>query len=284
MFITLNCSLSWKDTLLLKIINMSKNIRFFLIFILGFIIYYFFDLFYFKSIQHFIKELFHSKALAHVSAYSVTLIPIIITLKVLFPQKKIFNLLSVDKSIFKGFTLAFIGTFPILIGYIIHFKIAHTINFELLFINTISSAFFEEIIFRAFLIGILFRFTKLGFLSSILFGSLLFAQVHLYQSQNTIELIEIFAITFLGSVFFTWIYFEQDFNIWAAIFLHFFMNLYWEVFNVSENVSGNFYGNLYKLLSIILITGIVIYDKKKKKKTFQITGKTLFIKTREVQS
>ncbi|SIS97536.1 hypothetical protein SAMN05421786_103532 [Chryseobacterium ureilyticum] len=263
---------------------MSKNIRFFLIFILGFVIYYFFDLFYFKNIQHFIKELFRSKALAHVLAYTITLIPIIITLKILFPQKKIFNLFSLDQNVLKGFTLAFIGTFPILIGYILHFKIAHTLSFESLFINTISSAFFEEIIFRAFLIGILFRFTKLGFLSSILFGSLLFAQVHLYQSQNTIELIEIFAITFLGSVFFTWVYFEQDFNIWAAIFLHFFMNLYWEVFNVSENVSGNFYGNLYKLLSIILITGIVIYDKKKKKKTFQITGKTLFIKTREVQS
>lgn len=263
---------------------MSKNIRFFLIFILGFVIYYFFDLFYFKSIQHFITELFHSKAAAHVLAYSVTLIPIIITLKVLFPKKKIFNLLSLDQSIFKGFTLAFIGTLPILIGYIIHFKITDTISVESLFINTISSAFFEEIIFRAFLIGILYRFTKLGFLSSILFGSLLFAQVHLYQSQNTVELMEIFTITFLGSAFFTWVYFEQDYNIWTAIFSHCFMNLYWEVFNVSENVSGNLYGNLYKFLSIILIIGIVVYNKKKKKKPFQITWKSLFIKTREVQS
>ncbi|MBP2618430.1 CPBP family intramembrane glutamic endopeptidase [Chryseobacterium jejuense] len=263
---------------------MSKNIRFFLIFILGFIAYYASDLFYFKSIQHFTKELFHSKAIAHVLAYSITLIPIIITLKVLFPQKKIFDLLSLHQSAIKGFTLAFIGTSPMLIGYIIHFRTASTINVESLFINTLSSAFFEEIIFRSFLIGALYRFTRLGFLSSLLLGSLLFAQVHLYQSQNTIELVEIFAITFLGSIFFTWIYFEQGFNIWAAIFLHFFMNLYWEVFNVSENVSGNLYGNLYKFLSIILIIGVVVYLKKKKKNPFQVTWKNLFIKSREVQS
>jgi membrane protease YdiL (CAAX protease family) len=124
----------------------------------------------------------------------------------------------------------------------------------------------------------------LGFLSSILFGSLLFAQVHLYQSQNTIELIEIFAITFLGSILFAWVYFEQDFNIWGAIFLHFFMNLYWEIFNVSENVSGNLYGNVYKFVSIILIIGLVVYYKKKKKSPLQVTWKNLFIKSREVQS
>ncbi|MGU3374131.1 CPBP family intramembrane glutamic endopeptidase [Chryseobacterium sp. M5A1_1a] len=263
---------------------MSKNIRFFSIFILGFTSYYFFDLFCFKSIQQFSKELFHSKAIAHIMAYTITLIPLVISLKILFPKKNILTLFSLDKSIIKGITLAFLGTLPMLIGYYIHFNRVHQINFESLFINTISSAFFEEIIFRAFLIGILYRFTRLGFLSSILFGSLLFAQVHLYQSQKTMELIEIFAITFLGSVLFAWVYLEMNFNLWTAICLHFFMNLYWEVFNVSENVSGNFYGNLYKFLSIFLIIGIIIYHKRKNKIPFQITWKSLFIKSTEVQS
>ncbi|MEJ5103002.1 MULTISPECIES: CPBP family intramembrane glutamic endopeptidase [Chryseobacterium] len=263
---------------------MSKNIRFIFIFILGFVIYYFFDLFYFKSIQYFIKDLSHSKAIAHVLAYIITLIPLMITLKILFPKKPIINLFSLDRSAIKGFSLAFLGTLPMLIGYIIHFTITDTVNYESLFINTLSSAFFEEIIFRAFLIGTLYRFTRLGFLSSILLGSLLFAQIHLYQSQNMTELIEIFAITFLGSVFFTWVYFEQNFNLWVAIFLHFLMNLYWEIFNVSENVSGNLFGNLYKFLSIFLIIGMVVYHKKKSKSTFQITWKSLFIKSKEVQS
>ncbi|AZA79019.1 CPBP family intramembrane metalloprotease [Chryseobacterium sp. G0186] len=263
---------------------MSKNIRFFSIFIIGFSIYYFFDLFYFKDIQSFSKGVFHSKAIAHVIAYTITLLPLIITLKVLFPKKIILDLFSINKSVMKGFLPTFMATFPMVIGYYIHFAIIKTINVESLFINTISSAFFEEIIFRSFLFGTLYRFTRLGFLSSVLLGSLLFAQIHLYQSQNTMELIEIFAITFLGSILFAWVYMEMDFNLWAAIFLHFFMNLYWEIFNVSENVSGNLYGNIYKFVSIILLIGIVIYHKRKNKIPFQITWKNLFIKTREVQS
>ncbi|NIF05415.1 CPBP family intramembrane metalloprotease [Chryseobacterium sp. Tr-659] len=263
---------------------MSKNIRFFSIFILGFTAYYFFDFLCFKSIQTFSKNTIHSKALAHVIAYSVTLIPLVITLKILLPQKNIFDLFSLNKPPVKGFLLTLIGTFPMLAGYFIHFNIIEKINFESLFINTISSAFFEEIIFRAFLIGILFRFTRLGFISSALLGSLLFAQVHLYQSRNIVELIEIFVITFLGSLFFAWVYFETEFNLWSAIFLHFFMNLYWEIFNVSENVSGNLYGNIYKLLSIIVVIGLIVYFKRKNKSPFLITRRSLFIKTREAQS
>ncbi|MBV8324771.1 CPBP family intramembrane glutamic endopeptidase [Chryseobacterium sp.] len=262
----------------------SKPILFFSIFIFGFLIYYFFDLFCFRSIQNFSKTVFHSKAAAHVIAYSVTLIPLIIALKILFPERNIFDLFSLNNSLIKGLILAFAGTLPMITGYMIHFRLISKIDFESLFINTISSAFFEELIFRAYLIGILFRFSRLGFLSSVVLGSLLFAQVHLYQSRDIMELTEIFAITFLGSVFFAWVYSEQEFNIWTAIFIHFFMNLYWELFNVSDNVSGNLYGNLYKLISLVLIVTLTVYDKKRKNKPFQITRKNLFIKTRQIQS
>ncbi|MCJ7934400.1 MAG: CPBP family intramembrane metalloprotease [Chryseobacterium sp.] len=263
---------------------MNKNIRFFSIFILGFSVYYLFDLYCFKSIQNFSKNIFQSKAIAHVTAYSLTLLPLLITLKVLLPEKNITDLLSLDKPIIKGFTLSFTGTLPMILGYSLHFNLLSKVDFESLFINTISSAFFEEIIFRAFLIGILFRFSRLGFLSSVLFGSLLFAQVHLYQSQNTTELFEIFAITLAGSIFFAWVYFENEFNLWTAIFLHFFMNLYWELFTVSGNVSGNLYGNLYKIISIIQIMLITVYCKRRKNIPYQISRKSLFIKTKQVQS
>lgn len=261
---------------------MSKNIRFYFIFILGFFSYYFFDLFCFKNIQSFTKALFHSKAIAHVIAYLITLVPLIVTVKILLPQKNISDLFSINQSALKGFIFAFTGTLPMLLGYTGHFNISNKLDFESLFINTASSAFFEEVIFRAFLIGILFRFTRLGFLSSILLGSLLFAQAHLYQSQNTVELIEIFTITFVGSALFAWVYIEFNRNLWSAIFIHFFMNLYWEIFSISENVSGNLYGNLYKFFSVILIIVLLIYHKKNL--PFLITWKNLFIKTREAHS
>ncbi|MCT2563063.1 CPBP family intramembrane glutamic endopeptidase [Chryseobacterium herbae] len=259
---------------------MNKIISFFFFFVLGFFVYYFLDLFYFKTIQTFVRELSGSKALAHVAAYSVTMIPLIITLKILFPKKNMADLFSINKSVLKGFNLAFIGTLPMLAGYLINFSLTDRIDIQSLFINTISSAFFEELIFRAFLIGILYRFSRLGFITSALFGSFLFAQVHLYQGSTGTEIIEIFLITFFGSVFFSWVYFEMDFNLWAAIFLHILMNLYWEIFNVSENVSGNLYGNSFKILSILLIIAIIIYRKYNNKVLFRITPKTLFTKTK----
>ncbi|MDQ0066373.1 CPBP family intramembrane glutamic endopeptidase [Chryseobacterium lathyri] len=261
---------------------MNKTISFFFFFILGFSVYYFVDLFYFKSIQSFVKQLSGSKAVAHISAYCITMLPLVITLKILFPEKNITNLFSINKPVLKGLSIAFMGTLPMLAGYFTYFKLVQSINFQSLFINSISSPFFEELIFRAFLIGILYRFTRMGFITSALFGSLLFAQVHLYQGSSFAELTEIFLITFLGSVFFSWAYFETDFNLWTAISLHLFMNLYWEIFNVSDNVSGNMYGNLFKVLSILLITALVIYNKRRNKIPFQITGKNLFIKTKEM--
>ncbi|MFZ4930819.1 lysostaphin resistance A-like protein [Chryseobacterium sp. Mn2064] len=263
---------------------MHKNARFFTIFIVGFIIYYLFDLFCFKSIQAFSRELLHSKALAHVIAYSVTMIPLIITLKILFPKKKLADLFSLDQPITKGLLISFIGTLPMLIGYSIFSNLTEKLDFESLFINTISAAFFEELIFRAFLIGILLRYTKLGFISSLVFASLLFAQAHLYQSHDINEAFEIFTITFLGSVLFAWVYTEWNFTIWVSIFLHFFMNLYWNIFNIADNAAGNTLGNIFRFSSIILIILMTIYYKKRKNIPFQVTWKSLFIKSGEVQS
>ncbi|MGK6342144.1 CPBP family intramembrane glutamic endopeptidase [Chryseobacterium sp. DT-3] len=261
---------------------MNKTISFFFFFILGFSVYYFVDLSYFKSIQTYVKELSGSKAAAHVAAYCVTMFPLIITLKIIFPERDIISLFSIHKPILKGFSIAFIGTLPMFIGYFMNFEPAENINFQSLFINSISSPFFEELIFRAFLIGILYRFTRLGFITSALFGSLLFAQVHLYQGSSFTKLTEIFLITFLGSIFFSWVYFETDFNLWTAIFLHLFMNLYWEIFNVSDNVLGNMYGNLFKILSILLVIALIIYNKRRNKIPFQITRQNLFNKTRQM--
>lgn len=263
---------------------MSKNIRFFFIFILGFIVYYLFDFYCFKIIQEQSKEIFHSKAIAHILAYSITIIPLIGTAKILFPKKHVSDLFSLNQPVSTGFILSFFATLPMLIGYSVFFSLSKELNIESLFINTISSAFFEELIFRAFLIGLLFKFTKLGFITSILLASSIFAQAHLYQGSTTIELIQVFSITFLGSILFAWVYSEWNFNIWTAIFLHFFMNLYWSIFVVDNNAAGNTLGNIFRFASIFLVILLTIYHKKRKKIPLQVTWKSLFIKSKEIQS
>ncbi|WP_166333898.1 CPBP family intramembrane glutamic endopeptidase [Sphingobacterium chungjuense] len=136
-------------------------------------------------------------------------------------------------------------------------------SFDTIIINTISSAFFEELIFRGFLFGMLYRFTHLGFLPAVFLGSLLFGIAHLYQSTDTTELAGIFIMTFLGSILFAWIYSEWNFNLWTAIFLHCFMNLYWLIFNVDDTALGGIYANAFRFATIfIAIAGTIIYKQK----------------------
>ncbi|WEK71205.1 MAG: CPBP family intramembrane metalloprotease [Candidatus Chryseobacterium colombiense] len=259
-----------------------NKLKFYSIFILGFSIYFYLDAAYFSYLQKEVLLLTKSKSAAHVFAYTVTLIPLLITTLLLKKSKQsLFNSFGLSRGIIIGLIFAFTVTLPMLIGYAIKFKINTDLSPDTVFINTLSSAFFEEIIYRAFLFGMLYRFTQLGFLLSVFFGSLLFGVIHLYQASNISETIGVFLITFLGSLFFSWIYAEWKFNLWAAIFLHCLMNLYWLVFNVDEIAIGGMYANIFRFSVLLIAITITIFYKRKQKIPLKITRKTLWMKSQE---
>ncbi|MFB9076667.1 lysostaphin resistance A-like protein [Flavobacterium procerum] len=256
-----------------------NKLKFPLLFIFGFAIYFFIDASTFSILQKEITATSHSKILGHVLAYTITLIPLFIT--VMFLHKSISSVpekLGLSKGIVIGFIFAFVSTLPMLIAYLVNFSLNTKLSLDTILINTISSAFFEEIIYRAFLFGMLYRFTRLGFVPSIFLGSLLFGIAHLYQSTEIDELIGIFLLTFLGSVLFAWIYVECKFNLWTAIFLHCLMNLYWLIFDVSTNSLGDTYANIFRFSTIFIALFITIYFKRKKKIPLEITKKTWWMK------
>ncbi len=262
---------------------MNSTLRYFLVYIVGFAIYFFgIDDNFFAPIQKEVTLLTHSKATGHIVAYAVTLIPLLITVAILqknyqyIPEK-----LGLSKGLPVGFAFGFFSALPMLIAYSIKFSLYRELSFDTLIINTIDAAFFEEIIYRAFLFGMLYRFTRLGFLPSLFLGSLLFGAAHLYQSTDINELVGIFSLTFLGSVLFAWIYSEWKFNLWTAIFLHCFMNLYWLIFGVDTNALGGAYANIFRFSTVFLaIFGTIIY-KRKKKIPFEITRKTCWMKSKK---
>lgn len=260
---------------------MNNRLHYFLVFIVGFAIYFCIDTNLFSSIQKEVTLLTLSKAIGHIVAYSITLIPLFITVAIL--QKSYLNILEklgISKSLSIGIAYAFLATLPMLTAYSIKFNLNKELSFDTIIINTISSAFFEEIIYRAFLFGMLYRFTLLGFLPSVFLGSLLFGIAHLYQSTNINELVGIFLLTFIGSVLFAWIYSEWKFNLWTAIFLHCLMNFYWLIFDVDTNALGETYANIFRFLTVFLaIFGTIIY-KQKKKVPFEIKRKTWWMKSK----
>jgi membrane protease YdiL (CAAX protease family) len=117
--------------------------------------------------------------------------------------------------------------------------------------------FAEEVVFRAYMFGQLYRRARWGFWLSALIPSVLFAAGHAYQAGGLWELVGIFAVTGLGSLLGCWIYVRWQFNLWAVFGLHCLMNLWWEVFGTADTALGGWSANGARLLTItvaILLT------------------------------
>ncbi|MEE2565084.1 CPBP family intramembrane glutamic endopeptidase [Hyphobacterium marinum] len=97
---------------------------------------------------------------------------------------------------------------------------------------------FEEILYRGFLFGFLFRFARWGFLPAALVGALVFGAAHFSAGGDLNEALTIFAITAIGGFWFAWLYAEWDFNLWIPISLHVLMNAWWELFVIADNAAG----------------------------------------------
>ncbi|WP_157730187.1 CPBP family intramembrane glutamic endopeptidase [Tenacibaculum jejuense] len=192
--------------------------------------------------------------------------------------KNFFDSLGLKKPSITLFYFSLISTFPMLIGYYLTFDFNSEITITAIINGAIIAAFIEEIIFRGILFGQLFRFTKIGFLPTVIFSSLIFATGHLYQSNDLIILLGIFFTTLLGGILFSWVYVEWNFNLWSSIFLHLLMNLFWLLFSVSSNAFGNIYANIFRIVTIFLIIFLTILYKRKNKIPLKINKDTIWFK------
>ena len=97
---------------------------------------------------------------------------------------------------------------------------------------------FEEILYRAFLFGFLYRFARWGFLPAALIGAVIFGAAHISADGDWTEALSIFAITAIGGFWFAWLYAEWDYNIWVPAGLHVLLNAWWEIFIIADNAVG----------------------------------------------
>jgi hypothetical protein len=186
----------------------------------------------------------------------------------------LFDTLGLKTKTSYGLFISILFTLPMLLGYSIIAPLNMEITFlEILFWSFISG-FSEELLFRGFLFGLLFRVLKIGFFPSIFLASILFGIGHLYQGGDLNNTLIIFAITFFGSLVFGWLYIEWDNNLWVPIGTHIFMNLYWSIFDLdATNALGGWGANIFRFLTILLI--IVLTFLKIKKDGSHLKGKLL---------
>ena len=128
----------------------------------------------------------------------------------------------------------------------------------------------EEFMFRAFMFGLLFRYAKTGFFWSVILPALLFGSLHLYQGHDMVSSLAAFGVTFIGAVYFSWMYVEWNFNLWVPIGLHMLMNGAWIIFSLegTEVAAGGLISNIARVISILLAVGLTIWHKKRTKPRF----------------
>ncbi len=257
---------------------MTKHVKVLLVTFLFFAIYFVIDDFLFKGLRINLNAYIGQLGLSHILTYFITGIPLYVAVLILHGAKGFTEGWGLNRSVPQAFLFTLLCTLPMLIGFAFVFKWNQEITVNQVLIGVIAAAFFEELFFRSFLFGQLFRYSRLGFIPAVLLGAILFAMMHLYQSQDISTLAGIFAMTFLGAVLFAWLFAEWNNNIWVPIFLHLLMNLAWLLYNVSDNALGGQYANIFRIVTVLAaIAGTVIY-KRRKGLPLAVNRKTIWMK------
>jgi len=203
----------------------------------------------------------------------LSLIPVTIVLFILHRPSAIIETLGLRDSVLRGFLFGFLFTIPLYIGFAIigHFNVELTLYWILYF--CLIPAVFEEILFRGFLFGQLFRVGKLGFFWAALLPAVLFGLFHIYQGNDFLSSVAAFGVTMLGSFFFSWMYVAWNYNLWVPISLHFFMNLAWGLFVVegTGNAAGGLISNILRAVCIVFaIVFTIFYVKRRNLESLKI--------------
>lgn len=259
---------------------MSRSLSVILITLLSFGFYFFLSQTYFSTLRQWVNGFIPNLWASHILVYVIVSLPIVLGASIINEFKRCQSTLGLNRSILKGILFPLICTLPMFAGFALCFSFNTDLTANEFVIAGAAAAFFEELLFRGFLFGQLFRFTKLGFIPAVLMGALLFAGMHLYQSNNPSTLIGIFLTTFMGAALFAWLFAEWNYNLWVPIFLHFFMNLAWMLFAVSDNAFGGFYANVFRVMTIALAIILTLLYKRKKQLPLNVNRETIWMKHR----
>lgn len=256
---------------------MNPTLRTALLTFVAFGLYFFLDDLYFRSVRAWLFETTGQFGLSHNMAYLLLGIPIFAGVLVLHRKEKFLQCLGLDKSLPAGLLFALVCTLPMFVGFAVFFDFQKEVTPDTLLVSIVAAGFFEELYFRGFLFGQLFRYTRLGFVGSVLAGAILFGLAHLYQGSSLEETAGVFLITFAGGILFAWVFAEWQYNLWVPVFLHMFMNLAWQLFAVSETALGGWVANLCRFGTIFLVIGLTVVWKRRRKLPLEVNRQTWFL-------
>ncbi len=183
-----------------------------------------------------------------------------------------FEDLGISQGFLSALKLTLIFTSPMLIGYGVFLGLNPEVTWTNIFRGSLMAGFVEELAFRGFLFGLLFRRVRIGFFPAMIFVAVLFGLGHITQGNDLMSTLGVFLITGVGGGLFAWLYVEWDNNLWMPIFTHILMNLYWDLFNVeADSAIGDGTANIFRFASVAIILFLTI--RKIRKSGSNISGK-----------
>ena len=173
--------------------------------------------------------------------------------------KGAFGELGLRAPIGRAAAFSFVAAFPMLLAFALTSSINARMSVLSVGVGCFVAPFAEEVLFRGYVFGQLYRRARWGFWLSALIPSVLFAFGHAYQASGFWELVGIFAVTGLGSLLGCWIYMRWQFNLWTVFGLHCLMNLWWELFGVADTALGGWIANAARLMTIAVAILLTTY-------------------------
>jgi len=164
----------------------------------------------------------------------------------------------------RAFVFAALSSLPMLLAFSLSSKLNAKFTLGTLFFLSVLAPFAEEVVFRGYLFGQLYRRAGWSFWPASLIVAILFGLGHSYQmitgKLGIDGLLGVIAITGLGSVFFSWLLVRWQFNLWVPFAIHCLMNLWWELFSVDQTALGGWLANLARLATIALAILLTRYQ------------------------
>lgn len=171
-----------------------------------------------------------------------------------------FREIRLTSSFTRALGFGFLVTFPMVLAFGLTSDIGANLDLRKLVFSTAVAGFVEEVVFRGFAFWMLYRYAGWNFWPAALIPALVFGYGHLYQSPDLMEATGIFAITAVGSVWFSWLLLRWD-NLWVPIIVHMLMNFWWDVFAVDETALGGWLANVSRF-AVIALSIIVTVNSK----------------------
>lgn len=195
----------------------------------------------------------------------IVLVPMILIMLLIHKPQKIWSELGLsDKRFFQSITIGFLFTIPMFVVNAICGELY--VNWDKIGICFVAGIF-EELVFRGYLFGQLFRNCRWGFLSATLISSLIFGFLHLYQGHDVVSTLLAVLVTGAGGILFSWMYVEWNYRLWIPMSLHAFMDVAWIMFPVGEEgygAAGNLATNIGRIITVALVIYATIYFKHKR--------------------